>query len=154
MDLLENYLRFAHKFFWNVCIWLALAWQARYFMVCEQTCSCGHKMDESLWQTFSVFDLSHSSYMWVLTVLPCGKRRTTIQTRIISRLWFCRRPGRLKINIRWTLVFFGSQTFVPISWMCKKQTSVSHSSTEAELTSLDAVLRMDGAKELFHSSPT
>ena len=22
--------------------------QARYFMVCEQTCSCGHKMDESL----------------------------------------------------------------------------------------------------------
>ena len=25
---------------------------------------------------------------------------------------------------------FGSHTFVPISWMCKKQTSVSHSSTE------------------------
>ena len=27
--------------------------------------------------------------------------------------------------------FFGSHTFVPISWMCKKQTSVSHSSTES-----------------------
>ena len=27
---------------------------------------------------------------------------------------------------------FGSHTFVPIGWMCKKQTSVSHSSTEAE----------------------
>ena len=27
---------------------------------------------------------------------------------------------------------FGSRTFVPISWMCKKQTSVSHSSTESE----------------------
>ena len=26
--------------------------------------------------------------------------------------------------------FFGSHTFVPISWMCKKQTSVSHSSTD------------------------
>ena len=26
-----------------------------------------------------------------------------------------------------TLCVFGSQTFVPISWMCKKQTSVSHS---------------------------
>ena len=29
------------------------------------------------------------------------------------------------------LCIFGSQTFVPISWMCKKQTSVSHSSTES-----------------------
>ena len=30
-----------------------------------------------------------------------------------------------------TLCVFGSHTFVPISWMCKKQTSVSHSSTES-----------------------
>ena len=42
-----------------------------------------------------------------------------------------------------TLCIFGSHTFVPISWMCKKQTSVSHSSTEAEMISLDAGLRMD-----------
>ena len=39
---------------------------------------------------------------------------------------------------------FGSRTFVPISWMCKKQTSVSHGSTESEIISLDAGLRMDG----------
>ena len=61
------------------------------------------------------------------------------------------------------LCIFGSQTFVPISWMCKKQTSVSHSSTEAELSSFDAGLRMDGIPaldlldlvfEVFHSSPT
>ena len=31
-----------------------------------------------------------------------------------------------------TLCVFGSHTFVPISWMCKKQTSVSHSSTESD----------------------
>ena len=43
-----------------------------------------------------------------------------------------------------TLCIFGSHTFVPISWMCQKQTSVSHSSTEAEVISLDAGLRMDG----------
>ena len=36
------------------------------------------------------------------------------------------------------LCIFGSNTFVPISWMCKKQTSVSHSSTESEIISLDA----------------
>ena len=43
-----------------------------------------------------------------------------------------------------TLCIFGSHTFVPTSWMCKKQTSVSHSSTESEIISLDAGLRSDG----------
>ena len=47
-----------------------------------------------------------------------------------------------------TLCIFGSHTFVPISWMCKKQTSVSHSSTESEIVSLDAGLRMDGIPAL------
>ena len=42
------------------------------------------------------------------------------------------------------LCIFGSHTFVPISLVCKKQTCVSHSSTEAETISLDAGLRMDG----------
>ena len=42
------------------------------------------------------------------------------------------------------LCIFGSHTFVPISWMCKKQTAVSHSSTESEIISLDTGLRIDG----------
>ena len=57
---------------------------------------------------------------------------------------------------------FGSRTFVPTCWMCKKQTSVSHSSIEAELISVYAASRMDGIPahdlwnlviEVFHSSP-
>ena len=58
-----------------------------------------------------------------------------------------------------TLCIFGSHTFVPISWICKKQTSVSNSSTEAETISLDVGLRMDGIPawelviEVFHSVP-
>ena len=60
------------------------------------------------------------------------------------------------------MCIFGSHTFVPISWMCKKQTSVSHCSTEAEIVSLDAGSRMDGIPaldlwdlviEVFLSSP-
>ena len=48
-----------------------------------------------------------------------------------------------------------------LSWMCKKRTSVSHSSTEADVISLDAGSRMDGIPtldlcdlviEVFHSS--
>ena len=60
------------------------------------------------------------------------------------------------------LCIFGSRTLVPMSWMCKKQTSASHSSTEAEIISLDADLRMneiaaldfcDSVMEVFHSPP-
>ena len=56
---------------------------------------------------------------------------------------------------------FGSHTFVPISWTCKKQTLISHSSTESEIISLDAGLRKDGTPalglwdlfiEVFHCS--
>ena len=47
-----------------------------------------------------------------------------------------------------TSCVFGSHTFVPISWMCKKQTSVSHSSTESEIISLDAGLGLDGIPAL------
>ena len=51
-----------------------------------------------------------------------------------------------------TLCILGSHTFVPISWMCKKQTSVSHSSTESEIISFDARLRLDGIPvlDLWH----
>ena len=46
------------------------------------------------------------------------------------------------------LYILGSHTFVPISWMCEKQISVSHSSTESEIIFLDASLRMDGIPTL------
>ena len=58
-------------------------------------------------------------------------------------------PGDSKSISGGTLcIFFGSHTLVPVSWMCKKQTSVSHSSTESEIISLDAGLRLDGIPAL------
>ena len=50
-----------------------------------------------------------------------------------------------------TLCVFGSHTFVPISWMCRKQASVSHRTTESESISPDAGLRLDGipARDLW-----
>ena len=68
---------------------------------------------------------------------------TTMQIRIFSRLWFCRRPWRLEVNIKRNSVHFRSHTFVLTSWMYKKQTSVSHSSTETEVISFDTGSRMD-----------
>ena len=72
----------------------------------EPTCSCGNKVDKSLWQTFGTFDPIYSLYTWIQTILQCWKHSTTMQIRIVSRFWFCTRPWRLKINIRRTLVQF------------------------------------------------
>ena len=49
-----------------------------------------------------------------------------------------------KSNSGGTLCIFESHTFVPTSWMCKKQTAVSHSSTESEIISLGIGLRLGG----------
>ena len=43
-----------------------------------------------------------------------------------------------------TLCVSGSHTFVPVSWMCKKQTVVSHSSTKSENISVEIGLRLNG----------
>ena len=61
------------------------------------------------------------------------------------------------------LCIFVRLNFVPISWTCKKQTAVSHSSTESQVISMDAGERMDGIPavdiwylvlDILHSSPT
>ena len=61
----------------------------------------------------------------------------------VPRLWLCWALKTLN-RPRWISCIFGSRTFGPRSWMCKKQTSVSHSSIESEVLSLDAGLRLDG----------
>ena len=127
---------------------LGTNWTTRYSMVSEQTCTIDHKMDQSLWQTLESIDLLHSSYTWIQTVLLCVKHCQTMQTGTVSRLWFCRRSWGFKIYVRWSIVRFWKSTFVPTSWTCKKQTSVSHSSTESEIISLDAGLRLDGITAL------
>ena len=79
--------------------------------------------------------------------------RETLQTMqigtVVSRLRFLQEILRIqKSTSGGTLCVFGSHTFVPMSWMCKKQTAVSHSSTESEIISLDAGLRLDGIPAL------
>ena len=47
------------------------------------------------------------------------------------------------------LALIGPNTFVPITWFCKKQGAVSHSSSEAELNALDAAIRLEGIPALL-----
>ena len=73
---------------------------------------------------------------------PMWKNLTKQLHFLTTNVW-----GALKESVV-SCVFFGGRTCVPIRWMCKKQTSVSHSSTESEIISLDAGLRMDGLPAL------
>ena len=47
-------------------------WKTSYSMVGKQTCTIDYKMDQSMWQTIMSFDILHSWYMWIQTVLLCG----------------------------------------------------------------------------------
>ena len=42
-----------------------------------------------------------------------------------------------------------SNAFVPIRWLCEKQTAVSHSTSEAEVIALDAGNRLEGLPALL-----
>jgi hypothetical protein len=42
------------------------------------------------------------------------------------------------------LCVIGPRTYCPITWLCKKQGAVSHSSTEAEVIAFDAGVRLEG----------
>ena len=57
-------------------------------------------------------------------------------------------PNGSKSTSGAVLCLFGSRALVLVNWMCKKQTSVSHSSTESGIISLDAGLRMNGLPTL------
>ena len=61
-------------------------------------------MDKILWQTPESIDFIYSSYVWIQTVLSCGKHCQTMQTGTVSRLRLCRRSWGFKIYIRWNIV--------------------------------------------------
>ena len=47
------------------------------------------------------------------------------------------------------LCLVGPNTFVILNWLCKKQGAVSHSTSEAEIISLDAGCRMEALPALM-----
>ena len=46
------------------------------------------------------------------------------------------------------LSIVGPRTNIPLTWLCKKQTAVSHSSTESEIVALDTSIRVEGIPAL------
>ena len=123
-------------------------WKTRYSMVSEQTCTIDHKMDQACDERLSrLISYIHHTCDYKQY---CHVGNTAKQCRLglFQDSDFAGDLEDSKSTSGGTLCIFGSHTFVPISWMCKKQTSVSHSSTESEIISLDAGLRLDGIPAL------
>ena len=60
-------------------------------------------------------DFMHSPRKWPLATLSCGKHCTALSSQDSDRL--CWRPEGLEINLRADVIYFGSRTFVSVSWM-------------------------------------
>ena len=129
----------------------------------KKLCSNSNAKDKSLLQTLSSFDCLHSAHEWLPTIWSCGKCDSVLSIIFFQDSDFTDDLEGSKSTSGGIICVFGSRIFVSISWMCKKQTSVSHSSTESEVVALDADLRMDGIPaldlwdaeiEVLHSSNT
>ena len=98
--------------------------------------------DYLVWSlTFIIHVITNNIFMW--EALQNNTDRDCVKTPI-----FQKDLEDSKSTSGGTWCIFGSHTFLPLSWVCKKQTSVSHSSTESEIISLDAGLRLDGIPAL------
>ena len=119
---------------------LGTYWKTWYSMVSEQTCTIHHKMDKSLWQTIMSFDLLHSSYMWIQTVLPCGKHCQTMRTGTLQEILRIQNLHQVDHCAFLEVIrLFQSVGCVRIKLQFR---------TESEIISLDAGLRLDGIPAL------
>ena len=92
-------------------------------MVCEQTCSCGNEMDK------------HVKNAWhVRSYCDVGNTAQHCRLGLFQGSDFAGDFEDSKSTSGGILCIFGSHTFVPISLMCKKLTSVSHSSPFGNFT--------------------
>ena len=143
-NLWENCQKYALKLFWNAYTWHVLEDLIFYFQWTHlhDRSRNGRKPatnDHLVWSlTFIIHVNTNSIAMW--ETLPNNECRLGL----FQDSDFAGDLEDSKSTSGGTLCIFGSHTFVPICWMCKKQTSVSHSSTESEIISLDAGLRLDG----------
>ena len=126
------------------CLYLARIGRLDILWSVQQTGTICHKMDSSMQQTIGTINFLHSLHKWLPPILSCGQCGSTLSIGLLQDSDSAGDLEDSKSTSGGVMCIFGSRTFVPISWMCKKQTWVSRSSRESEIISLDAGLRMDG----------
>ena len=91
----------------------------------------------------------HPFYEWFSKVVSCGKQCVRVQIGSCFMILTSQVAWPIEINVRRNGMHLRkSHRFVPSGWSFNKQTVVSHSSTEAEIISLDANLRLEGIPAL------
>ena len=133
----ENCQRYVLKLFWNACTWHVLDDP----IFCGQWTNLRDRSqnepkrvtnDYLVWSlTFIILVITNNIVMW--ETLQNNADWDCFKTPILQEILRNQNLHQLE-HCAFSEVF----TFVPISWMYKKQTSVSHSSTESEIISLDA----------------
>ena len=84
----------------------------------------------------------HFTRLWTQTCFV-GDKAKNCQLAMFADASFAGDLSDSKSTTGGYLCLIGPRTFVPLSWICKKQTAVSHSSTEAEVISLDTNVRLE-----------
>ena len=104
-------------------------------------------MESGMWQTICKIDFVDSSQTNSDNIVMCATQLSIVD-------WVYSKTQTLLVTLKTrsqpqgSLVYLRKSNICSASWMCKKQTSVSHISTESEIISLDAGLRMDGLSAL------
>jgi hypothetical protein len=70
------------------------------------------------------------------------------RTPSLRRCRFCGGSFDRQIDFRGVLILYGPNTFFPLAWVSKRQTSTSRSTTESEVVSLVHSLYQDGLPAL------
>ena len=124
---------------------LGTNWSTWHSVVSQQTGTICHEIDSSMWQATGTINFLPSDFRQYRHV---GNAAQHCRLELFQDSDFAGDLEDSKSTSGGVLCIFGSWTILPISWMCKKQTSVTHSSTVSEIISLDAGLRMDGSLAL------
>ena len=141
--LLENGQKFVRKWSWNACSFarigrLDILWTVNKLArsVAKWTQACDRRLARPISSIHHAGD--HRQY--------CHVGSTAKHCRL-GLFQDSGSVGDLEVSTSTsggTLCVFGSHTFVPVRWVCKKHTAAPHSPTESEVISLDAGLRVDG----------
>ena len=159
---MENCQQFAHKLFWNVSTWLALVRPDILWSVNKlaRAVTKWTKLVTNAWRDWFLTFITQVNTMQYCSV---GNTAQSMQIRIVSRFWFCRRPWRLKHQHQVDSYAFSEAKHLCQEVGCARNRPQFHTvQQKLRVISLDAVLCIDGIPaldlwdvviEVFHSSP-
>ena len=153
LNQLENCQKFARKLSENACTWHELddlTFHGLSTSLQDQSQN-GLRHVTDAWQGWFLTFITHDFGQYC----HVGNTAQHCRLSLFQDSDFAGEFEDSKSTSRGVLCIFGRRTFVPVRWMCKEQTSVSHSSTESEINYLDYLLSIFGTSWLrYYVQPT